>query len=131
MLHATGMSLDDMTKPQVGISSVWWEGNPCNDHLLGLAQKVKEGCILEDMIGFIHSTVGVSDGMTQGNAGMSYSLPSRDLIADSIELINTAQSYDANIQIPGMIVLASSFHSLRLLSFFLLLFLSFFLPIRG
>lgn len=76
----------DRAKPQIGISSVWWEGNPCNQHLLGLAQKVKEGCELEGLIGFMHSTVGVSDGMTQGNLGMKYSLPSRDLIADSIEV---------------------------------------------
>ena len=77
---------DDMHKPQIGISAVWWEGSPCNSHLLSLAQKVKQGCEVEGMIGFMHSTVGVSDGMTQGNLGMKYSLPSRDLIADSIEV---------------------------------------------
>ncbi|ORY75929.1 dihydroxy-acid dehydratase [Leucosporidium creatinivorum] len=101
MLYASGMKHEDMSKPQIGISAVWWEGNPCNNHLDDLAKKVKEGCELEGLVGLQHATVGVSDGITQGNQGMSYSLPSRDLIADSIEMIVNAQSHDGNISLPG------------------------------
>ncbi|KAM0756452.1 dihydroxy-acid and 6-phosphogluconate dehydratase [Meredithblackwellia eburnea MCA 4105] len=101
MLYATGMTDEQMEWPQIGISSIAFDGNPCNEHLAKLAQKVKEGCQAEDMMGMVHATPGVSDGMTQGNLGMSYSLPSRDLIADAVEMIVTAQSYDGNISIPG------------------------------
>ncbi|GAA5868572.1 hypothetical protein JCM1840_005493 [Sporobolomyces johnsonii] len=101
MLFAAGLTEEDMDKPQIGIGSVWFEGNPCNTHLDDLGKKVKEGCRLEGLLGLCHSTVGVSDGMTQGNAGMSYSLPSRDLIADSLELIVQAQAYDGAVHICG------------------------------
>ena len=101
MLYATGMSEDDMNRPQVGISSVWYEGNPCNMHLLDLAQKVKEGVAAAGMVGMRFNTVGVSDGISMGTDGMSFSLQSRDLIADSIETVMGAQWYDANISIPG------------------------------
>ncbi|SCZ87301.1 BZ3500_MvSof-1268-A1-R1_Chr2-2g04767 [Microbotryum saponariae] len=101
MLYATGMTDSQMALPQIGISSIWFEGNPCNDHLRALGDKVQKGCELEGLVGLQHSTVGVSDGQTQGNAGMSYSPPSRDLIADSIEMIVNAQHYDGNISIPG------------------------------
>ncbi|KDE04377.1 dihydroxy-acid dehydratase [Microbotryum lychnidis-dioicae p1A1 Lamole] len=101
MLYATGMTDSQMALPQIGISSIWFQGNPCNDHLRALGDKVQKGCELEGLVGLQHSTVGVSDGQTQGNAGMSYSLPSRDLIADSIEMIVNAQHYDGNISIPG------------------------------
>ncbi|SGY15377.1 BQ5605_C013g07351 [Microbotryum silenes-dioicae] len=101
MLYATGMTESQMALPQIGISSIWFQGNPCNDHLRALGDKVQKGCELEGLVGLQHSTVGVSDGQTQGNAGMSYSLPSRDLIADSIEMIVNAQHYDGNISIPG------------------------------
>ena len=101
MLYATGMTDQDMTKPQVGIASVWFEGNPCNMHLLDLAAKVKEGVDSQDMVGMRCNTVGVSDAISMGTEGMSFSLQSRDLIADSIETIMSAQWYDANISIPG------------------------------
>ena len=101
MLYGTGMTRKDMDKPQVGISSVWYEGNTCNMHLLSLAAKVKEGVEAEGMIGMRFNTIGVSDGISMGTDGMSYSLQSRDLIADSIETMMGAQWYDANISLPG------------------------------
>ena len=101
MLYATGLTEADMDKPQVGIASVWYEGNSCNMHLLDLAEKVKEGVEAADLIGFRFNTVGVSDGISMGTRGMSYSLQSRDLIADSIETVTCGQWYDANVSIPG------------------------------
>lgn len=101
MLYATGMSPDDMQKPQVGIASVWYEGNPCNMHLMDLAGKVREGVQAAGMVGMRFNTIGVSDGISMGTDGMSYSLQSRDLIADSIETVMSAQWYDANISLPG------------------------------
>ncbi|QDU17607.1 Dihydroxy-acid dehydratase [Gimesia maris] len=101
MLYATGMSEEDMNKAQVGISSVWYEGNSCNMHLNKLAAKVKEGVEAADLVGLRFNTIGVSDGISMGTDGMSYSLQSRDLIADSIETVTCAQWYDANISLPG------------------------------
>jgi len=101
MLYATGLSDEDMKKPQVGISSVWYEGNSCNMHLLHLAEKVKEGVKEAGLVGYRFNTIGVSDGIAMGTDGMSYSLQSRDLIADSIETTMSAQWYDANISLPG------------------------------
>src|SRR5262247_3446033 len=101
MLYATGLSDEDLQKPQVGISSVWFEGNSCNMHLLHLAERVKEGVKAAGMVGMRFNTVGVSDGISMGTDGMSYSLQSRDLIADSIETVVGAQWYDAVITIPG------------------------------
>ncbi|HEY1221613.1 MAG: dihydroxy-acid dehydratase [Bryobacteraceae bacterium] len=101
MLYATGLREEDMSKPQVGISSVWYEGNPCNMHLLQLAAKVKEGLTAVGLVGMRFNTIGVSDGISMGTDGMSYSLQSRDLIADSIETVMAAQWYDANVSIPG------------------------------
>ena len=101
MLYATGMTADDMNKPQVGIASTWYDGNPCNMHLLGLADKVKEGVVAAGMVGMRFNTIGVSDGISMGTDGMSYSLQSRDLIADSIETVMSSQWYDANVSIPG------------------------------
>ncbi|KAJ1674632.1 dihydroxy-acid dehydratase ilv3, partial [Spiromyces aspiralis] len=128
MLYATGLKEEDMNKAQVGISSVangctlapqsrqlipytlnnppnirnrWYEGNPCNMHLLDLAQKVKEGVQAAGLVGFRFNTIGVSDGISMGTRGMCYSLQSRDLIADSIESVMGGQWYDANISIPG------------------------------
>jgi dihydroxy-acid dehydratase len=100
-LFATGFTEEDMAKPQVGIASVWYEGNNCNMHLLDLAAKVKEGVEAAGMKGMRFNTVGVSDGMSMGTEGMSFSLQSRDLIADSIETITRGQWYDANVSIPG------------------------------
>ena len=101
MLYGTGLREADMQKPQVGIASVWYEGNTCNMHLLALAAKVKEGVERAGLVGMRFNTIGVSDGISMGTEGMSYSLQSRDLIADSIETVMAAQWYDANISIPG------------------------------
>ncbi len=101
MLYATGFSEEDLDKAQVGIASVWYEGNPCNMHLLRLAEKVKEGVKTAGLVGLCFNTIGVSDGIAMGTDGMSFSLQSRDLIADSIETVMSAQWYDANISIPG------------------------------
>lgn len=100
-LFATGLTEEDLQKPQVGIASVWWEGNPCNMHLDRLAAKVKEGMGASGLVGLRFNTVGVSDGISMGTSGMSYSLQSRDLIADSIETVVQAQWYDALIALPG------------------------------
>jgi dihydroxy-acid dehydratase len=101
MLYATRLTPEDMDKPQVGIASVWFEGNPCNMHLLGLAERVKEGVQAAGMVGMRFNTIGVSDGISMGTDGMSFSLQSRDLIADSIETIMGGQWYDGNISLPG------------------------------
>lgn len=101
MLFGTGLTSDDMNKPQVGISSVWWEGNTCNMHLNDLALEVKLGVEDAGLVGYRFNTIGVSDGISMGTDGMSFSLQSRDLIADSIETVMSAQWYDANISLPG------------------------------
>lgn len=101
MLYATGLKEEDMSKPQVGICSVWYEGNPCNMHLLELSEHVKKGTGEADLVGFRFNTVGVSDGISMGTKGMRYSLQSRDLIADSIETTMGAQWYDGLIALPG------------------------------
>ncbi len=101
MLYAAGLTAEDMNKPQVGIASVWWEGNPCNMHLLDLAQEVKEGVKDAGMVGLRFNTIGVSDGISMGTEGMSYSLQSRDLIADSIETVMGGQWYDGLVTVPG------------------------------
>ena len=101
MLYGTGMTEEDMNKAQVGIASVWYEGNTCNMHLLDLAEQVKKGVTGAGMVGMRFNTIGVSDGISMGTDGMSYSLQSRDLIADSIETLVSAQWYDGCITLPG------------------------------
>ena len=101
MLYGIGLTESDMDKPQIGIASTGYEGNPCNMHLNGLSVYVKQGVQANDMVGLIFNTIGVSDGMTNGNAGMKYSLPSRDIIADSIETVVNAQWYDGVITVVG------------------------------
>jgi dihydroxy-acid dehydratase len=101
MLFGTGLTAEQMTQPEVGISSVWWEGNTCNMHLNDLAAIVKKGVAKAGMVGMRFNTIGVSDGISMGTYGMSYSLQSRDIIADSVETVMNAQWYDANISIPG------------------------------
>src|SRR4051812_8645961 len=101
MLIGTGLSLDDLNKAQVGIASVWYEGNTCNMHLNDLAAKVKEGVQAAGLVGMRFNTVGVSDGISMGTEGMCYSLQSRDLIADSIETVMGAQWYDGLVALPG------------------------------
>jgi len=101
MLYATGLSREDMDKPQVGIASVWYEGNSCNMHLNDLAAEVKKGVTEAGSVGMRFNTIGVSDGISMGTDGMSYSLQSRDLIADSIETVMGAQWYDGLVALPG------------------------------
>ncbi len=101
MLYATGMTPEDMDKAQVGIASMWYEGNSCNMHLLDLAAEVKKGVEDAGLVSMRFNTIGVSDGISMGTEGMSYSLQSRDLIADSIETIMAAQWYDGLIALPG------------------------------
>jgi dihydroxy-acid dehydratase len=101
MLYGTGLTVADLQKAQVGICSMWWEGNTCNMHLDRLAAHVKEGVQAAGLVGLRFNTIGVSDGISMGTEGMSFSLPSRDLIADSIETVVGAQWYDAVITVPG------------------------------
>merc|ERR1719343_1369228 len=102
MLHAVGMTEADLKKGQVGICSVWYQGNPCNMHLLSLGEEVKKAIDQDPgLYGLQFNTVGVSDGMSMGTKGMTYSLPSREIIADSIESVMGAQFYDGLVTIPG------------------------------
>ncbi|KAL1956733.1 hypothetical protein VTO42DRAFT_6883 [Malbranchea cinnamomea] len=103
MLYAAGVPdrQSMKTKPHVGIASVWWEGNPCNMHLLDLAKTVKKAVTDKDMLGWQYNTIGVSDAITMGSEGMRFSLQSREIIADSIETVTCAQYHDACIAIPG------------------------------
>lgn len=101
MLHAIGLKSDDFSKPFVGIASTGYEGNPCNMHLNDLSLKIKQGITDSDLIGLIFNTIGVSDGISMGTQGMRYSLPSRDIIADSIETVVQAMAYDAVVTVVG------------------------------
>ena len=101
MLYGIGLTEADMQKPQIGIASTGYEGNTCNMHLNGLSVYVKQGIQANGLVGLIFNTIGVSDGMTNGNDGMRYSLPSRDLIADSIESVVAAQWYDGVVTVVG------------------------------
>ena len=101
MLHAIGLTEEDFQKPMVGIASTGYEGNPCNMHLNKLAEYVKKGVYSKNVIGLIFNTIGVSDGISMGTPGMRYSLPSRDIIADSMETVVQAMSYDGLITVVG------------------------------
>ena len=101
MLYGVGLSDDDMQRPQVGIASMWYEGNTCNMHLNELAAWVKEDMADAGLVGLRFNTIGVSDGISMGTDGMSYSLQSREIIADSIETTMAAHWYDALVAIPG------------------------------
>ena len=101
MLYAVGLTDEDMQKAQVGIVSTGYDGNPCNMHLNRLKDEVKIECKIADLVGLGFNTIGVSDGISMGTSGMNYSLVSRDIIADSIETVMNAQSYDALIAIVG------------------------------
>ncbi|MGB1369819.1 MAG: dihydroxy-acid dehydratase [Flavobacteriaceae bacterium] len=101
MLHAIGLDRSDFEKPFVGIASTGYEGNPCNMHLNDLAKLVKSGTQKKDVVGLIFNTIGVSDGISMGTPGMRFSLPSRDIIADSIETVVQAMSYDGMITVVG------------------------------
>ncbi|KAF1807478.1 dihydroxy-acid dehydratase [Mucor lusitanicus] len=100
-LYATGLTDEDMNKAQVGITSFGYDGNPCNNHIDALARKVRDGVWEAGLVGYQFNTIGVSDAIPMGTAGMSFSLPSRDVIADSIETVMSALWYDANISLPG------------------------------
>ncbi|MBC7886042.1 MAG: dihydroxy-acid dehydratase [Saprospiraceae bacterium] len=101
MLHAIGLSREDLLKAQIGIVSTGWDGNPCNMHLNDLAKKIKESVNNKALVGLIFNTIGVSDGISMGTSGMRFSLPSRDIIADSIETVVSAQWYDGVIAVVG------------------------------
>ncbi|KAF1809395.1 dihydroxy-acid dehydratase [Eremomyces bilateralis CBS 781.70] len=103
MLYAAGVPNEEMMKnaPHVGIASVWWEGNPCNSHLLDLAKIVKDAVKKQGFLGWQYNTVGVSDAITMGGEGMRFSLQTREIIADSVETVTCAQHHDACIAIPG------------------------------
>ncbi len=101
MLHAIGLSEEDLKKPLIGIGSTGYEGNPCNMHLNELSDYVKEGIRSKDLVGLIFNTIGVSDGISMGTYGMRYSLPSRDIIADSMETVVQAMNYDGLVTVVG------------------------------
>jgi dihydroxy-acid dehydratase len=101
MLHAIGMTDSDFEKPLIGIASTGYEGNPCNMHLNELAQDIKVGVNEQSLVGLVFNTIGVSDGISMGTPGMRFSLPSRDIIADSIETVVQAMSYDGVVTVVG------------------------------
>ena len=101
MLHAIGLTDDDFEKPLIGIASTGYEGNPCNMHLNDLAVEIKKGTEEADLIGLIFNTIGVSDGISMGTPGMRFSLPSRDIIADSMETVMGGMSYDGMLAVVG------------------------------
>ncbi|GME32771.1 dihydroxy-acid dehydratase [Neofusicoccum parvum] len=101
MLYATGLTEEDMGKAQVGISSVWFEGNPCNKHLLDLSSLVRDSVASAGLVPMRFNSIGVSDGISMGTAGMRFSLQSREIIADGIETVMNGQWYDANVALPG------------------------------
>ncbi len=101
MLHAIGLTDEDLKKPLIGIASTGYEGNPCNMHLNDLAVYVKNGTKNAGLVGLIYNTIGVSDGIANGTPGMRYSLPSRDIIADSMETVVEAMSYDGLVTVVG------------------------------
>jgi len=101
MLYGVGLSESDMQKPQIGIASTGYDGNTCNMHLNNLAAKIKFHVNQKELVGLMFHTIGVSDGISMGTSGMNYSLPSRDVIADSIEIVMNAQSYDGLVTVVG------------------------------
>jgi dihydroxy-acid dehydratase len=101
MLHAIGMTDEDFEKPLIGIASTGYEGNPCNMHLNDLAQHIKKGINTQELVGLVFNTIGVSDGISMGTPGMRFSLPSRDIIADSVETVVQAMSYDGVVTVVG------------------------------
>ena len=101
MLHAIGLSEEDFDKPFIGIASTGYEGNPCNMHLNDLSVKIKNSISASEYVGLIFNTIGVSDGISMGTSGMRYSLPSRDIIADSMETVVQAMSYDGLVTVVG------------------------------
>ena len=101
MLHAIGLTPDDLQKPFIGIASTGYEGNPCNMHLNEFAKDIKQSISNHELVGLIYNTIGVSDGISMGTPGMRFSLPSRDVIADSIETVVQAMGYDGLVTVVG------------------------------
>ena len=101
MLHAIGLSKEDMNKPFIGIGSTGYEGNPCNMHLNDIAKEIKSSIKDKNLVGLIFNTIGVSDGISMGTPGMRFSLPSRDIIADSMETVVSGMSYDGLVSVVG------------------------------
>ena len=101
MLHAIGLTDEDFKKPLIGIASTGYEGNPCNMHLNELSVDIKKGVQAANLVGLIFNTIGVSDGISMGTPGMRFSLPSRDVIADSVETVVQAMSYDGVVTVVG------------------------------
>ena len=101
MLYSLGFNKNDLNKPQVAVGSMWYSGNPCNCKLNIISDSVSDSVRNSEMLAMQFNTIGVSDAMSMGTDGMRYSLPSRDLIADSIESIVEAQHYDGVVCIPG------------------------------
>ena len=101
MLHAIGLKEEDFNKPLIGIASTGYEGNPCNMHLNDLSNHIKKGINQSNLVGLIFNTIGVSDGISMGTYGMRFSLPSRDIIADSIETVIQGMSYDGVVTVVG------------------------------
>jgi dihydroxy-acid dehydratase len=101
MLYGIGLTDADMNKAQVGVVSTGYQGNPCNMHLNGLAENINKEISEIDLVGLTFHTIGVSDGISMGTSGMNYSLVSRDIIADSIETVMNAQSYDSLVAVVG------------------------------
>ena len=99
MLLGTGLTEEDLAKPQIGIASNWWEGNTCNMHLNDLAALVREGVVAADMVSMRFNTIGVSDGISMGTPGMRFSLVSREVIADSIETVVAAEGFDGFVAV--------------------------------
>ena len=101
MLYSLGLSKDDLSKPQIGICSMWYQGNPCNSKLDILSKKISSEVKEQDLLPMQFNTIGISDGISMGTSGMNYSLPSRELICDSIESVVRGLHYDALVCIPG------------------------------
>src|SRR5512136_1668858 len=101
MLKATGLTDDDLRRPLVGVANTWTEIGPCNLHLRRLAAKVKEGIRAAGGTPLEFNTVSISDGITMGAEGMKASLISREVIADSIELVARGNHFDAMVCISG------------------------------
>jgi dihydroxy-acid dehydratase len=101
MLRAVGLSEEDLERPQVAVASSWNEVTPCNVHLNGLAAAAKEGVRQAGAVPLEFGTIAVSDGISMGSEGMKASLVSREVIADSVELMVNAEQFDAMVTIAG------------------------------
>ena len=101
MLRAVGLSDEDFEKPLIGIANTWTDSTPCNVHLRDLASAVRQGIIDAGGTPLEFNTIAVSDGITMGTSGMRTSLVSREIIADSIELMSLGYHFDGVIALSG------------------------------